>query len=145
MSGFISTAIPSVEAAVLELLEGAAELDGVFVTDDYSKAVQETKYVWLWKAEAEREFKGIGRRPATQEEAIELTLRVIAVGDTAAEAKNRSYQIAGAVETVLRNDMKLGGTVLKNHVKKLSGEPVTDYEPLFGYAVVLIVAAEARI
>lgn len=141
----ISTAIPAVEAAILAVLEEAPDLADVLVTGDYRRADQEREYVWLWKAKATREFKGIGRRPAKQEEEIEVTLRVLAVADTPAEAKTRAYELAGITETALRYEMRLDQTVLKNRVKQLQGEPLAEFDPKFGFHVLMTVAAETRI
>jgi hypothetical protein len=140
-----STAIPAVKVAIEEILAGADGLENTLVTRDYAKAERKPEHIWIWKAKAKRDPKGIGRRPARLEEEIRVTLRAVAIGGDAAAAEARVFELVEAAETALRDESRLAGSiVLFSHVEELEEEPL-NFDTKVGCHVLMTVVAKTRI
>lgn len=141
-----STAIPAVKQAIKGILEEAEGLEDTLVTTDYAEAERKAEHIWIWKAKAKRDPKGIGRRPARLEEEIRVVLRVVAIGGAdAAVAEARAFELVEAAENALRDESKLAGSiVLFSHVEELEEEPL-NFDTKVGCHVLMTVAAKTRI
>jgi hypothetical protein len=144
-----STAIPALKSAILAALEADPTpegLDGVAISGD-KEPTRESEYVWLYKAKAKREFKTIGRRPVKVDEDLSISLRVLAVKGSQAEAESRALAIAAAVEGVLR-DLEPGDDeavfLAPLLVQELEDEPLL-FDQKAGCHVLMTVVTKARI
>lgn len=105
------------------------------------------QYLWLYKAESSRDYLGLGRRPARLREDVTLSLRVLVIGTSAKEvspARTRAHEIFEAAETVLREDIELGGTVEFHRIPSFTAEPQTLDERL-GYHILFTIVGKTRI
>lgn len=146
----MSTAIPAAKEWVMGVLEPLPELADVEVTDD-TEPERAKEYVWLYRANAKREFTVMkGGAPPPLEEFLRLYLRVFVVvaGRSAKPAEVRALEIASAVERALREAMsdspptavRAKGLI----VEELDDEPqVVDNGR--AYHVLMIVRLNARI
>lgn len=138
-----STAIPAVKAAISKVLKAAASLKGVTVTSG-TEPTRPTEYVWVWKAEANREFRLLGQTPAPLEEVVNVHLRVLAIRGDLAAAETRATTLFEAVETALRSVPKLEGTVEWHRIEKVEAEPL-NFDTKVGFQYLVVVSAKARI
>lgn len=114
-----ATAIPAVREAVIDALEGIEALSGVELRNGGTEPTQAREWLWIVKADAKnREFKVLQPAPTPIDETVTLHLMISVVGGgKAAEqaaAELRATEILDAVDTVLRADNTLGGTVFSH-------------------------------
>lgn len=140
-----STAIPAVKAAIIELLEASKDLEGVTLAPG-AEPDRAKEYVWFYRATAAREFNLIGGNPPPLDENLRIFLRVVAIkGDIGADAsEERAYEIAEAVETALRGDLELDGTVYFHRIESVEQEHLK-IDRTRGCHVLLTIAAKTRI
>jgi hypothetical protein len=140
-----STAIPAVKAAIMAALEGAVGLDDVMITDD-KEPERAKEYVWLYEAQAERDWKTIGPQPVPLKENVTVELRVFVSKGTDKQkpSEERAFEIAEAVENALRDDPDLNGTLLHQRVEKLRQQQLVPDQRRTSH-VLMTVSGEARI
>jgi hypothetical protein len=135
-----STAIPTVKAAVEETLAGAAALEGVLVQAGGREPERSKQYIWIPKAKSKRDWASIGGQRL--QEKISVTMLVVVIGFEDPEA--RAFQICGAAEEALRQNLRLDGKVVKNLVEELDEEP-RDFDTKLGHHVWMTVVADTKI
>lgn len=140
-----STAVPAIEDAVVALLEGAAGLEKVTVTSE-REPERETEFVYLYEATADREWSTIGPQPAGMKEDVKVFLRVFALIGTASfkPSRERAFELVEAIEDALREDPELGGTVLYQHISRITQQKITE-DRRRGCHVLLTISGQARI
>ena len=101
-----STSIPEVKAALVEALKNSVALNGITVTKG-KEPTRVSEFVWLPKAKAKRDFNLIGGT-APLDEVVTATLWVVVIKGTSGpeESEARAFEIAEAVETVLRSPVE---------------------------------------
>lgn len=142
-----STALLSVEVALLAALKEAPALSDVLVTST-PPSQSDDEFIYLYELEAtDREFKGLGPQPTPMEESIEVKLEVSVIkgpADDVTEARNRAVELAEAVENKLREGPYLGDTVTQQHISKWKLRPGTrDAQGACG--ILLTLSCKARI
>jgi len=140
-----ASAILDVRDAVTEILKGAEALSGIEVSDD-REPERSTEYIWIWKAESNRDFAGIGSQPPKLDEDIEITLRVVAMRgtDELRPSEDRAFEIANAAEKALAQQTTLNKTVRFHWVSKVKPTPFL-FDRKRGCEVVMTLSAKARI
>lgn len=138
-----STAIPAVRAAVLETLTGSETLEGFpkLKISAGKEPERAPEWIWVWKAQADREFKVLGPQPAPVEEDVKVWLRIVAIHQT--EAESRAAEILEAAETALRS-ASLGGSTWNQLLQIDEAGPV-QFDQKLGYHFVTTLSVHARI
>ncbi len=135
--------LPEVEAAVLAILSDVEALEEVAISIDDEPA--DAKYVWLYKTESNREYLGLGHRPAHLRESIRLWIRVFVTGGgKVADIKATCDEVARSVEGALREELTLRGTVEFHRIENLRRERVS-LDDRKGFQVVMTVTGQMRI
>lgn len=137
------TKLPAVEAAIVEILSNAEDLEGVEIGAELEP--KSAEYVWVYKSESNLEFLGLGHRPAHLREELKLYLRTFATGGgTFAEIKERVDALGRAVVTALREDIKLGNTVEFHRVENVRREAIS-LDNRQGFHALMTIEAKTRI
>lgn len=98
-----STGIPAVKAAILALLEETDGLEGVTVTAG-KEPERAKEFIWVSHAKAVRDPKLLKSAPHPLDEDVRVTVWVVALkgGKDHLVSEVRAYEIAGVVETAIR-------------------------------------------
>jgi hypothetical protein len=137
-----STTIPAIKAAVAELLSEASGLEDTPIVTGPKEPRDVLEWVYVWRAKATREPGSLGRKPFVLKEDVKLTLRICSITEETSEA--RVFELAEAVESALRDDPTLGGTVKWQHVQELDQE-ARDFDGKAGHHILLTIVAVSRI
>lgn len=109
-----TSAYPAFSAALLAALEAASWpvstpqiADGADIVPDVQR-----EYVLLGNAEADEDWTVLGNRRKNEKIKQYVNFRVNRVGDTQVNTNARCFQLLGVLETILRADPTVAGTVL---------------------------------
>lgn len=118
-----STAIPAAREAMVNALEEAESLKGIFIAEEEDPS-REEEFINILYGESKREFKLLagGKSQPPQEEQIKLWFDVMVYqnnGMNRKQAEDRAVEIFEAVENVLRNNTDLGQAVLFQNIEEM--------------------------
>lgn len=138
-----STRIPEIEQAIVSSLQASEALSEVEIGAGLEP--KSRFYIWLYKSETSREFRGLGRRPPTLREDIKCFMRLLVTGGGQFdELKARAYELLEVAETALRDNYKLDESVEFSRILKAVGEPIT-LDQRMGYHILFQLVGKTRI
>jgi hypothetical protein len=140
-----STAIPAIKAALLALLKEAEGLQGITVTAG-KEPERDTEYVWITNAKAARDWKLLKPAPTPLDEDVRVTLWVVALmgGADHTESEERAFEIAGEVETAIRQPAELSPIDFGHMIEKLEDSPLLR-DSRWGCQIEITVLVKGRI